>query len=227
MARAFAAPVVEEHAPSGAGLYAYVRGVEWDGFEFHLGVDTFAGVFPTHGGEANVWLMQPASVARDLLRAGGGRAQAWQRALERTVPGLAERVRAGTLTSSVRGAVGLPNHVRQATGAGWALVGDAAYHRDPITGHGMTDAFRDAELLATAAHEALLEPGRAVEAMAEYDWRRRSALEPSFRLARELGAFPRPDRFTELQRELSRVLEAEALELASMPVPGGTPLAVC
>ena len=227
MAKALAAPVVEEHAPSGACLYAYADGVDWDGFEFHLGVDTFAGVFPTHAGEANVWLMQPASVARDLLHAGARRSQAWQETLDRTVPALGERVRAGSRTTSVRGAVGLPNHVRQATGAGWALVGDAAYHRDPITGHGMTDSFRDAELLAHSAHEALLEPAREVEAMAGYEWRRRAALEPTFRLTRQLGAFPEPDRFTELQRELSRALEAEALELAALPVPGGVPVGVC
>jgi 2-polyprenyl-6-methoxyphenol hydroxylase-like FAD-dependent oxidoreductase len=30
------------------------------------------------------------------------------------------------------------------------LVGDAGYFKDPITAHGMTDALRDAELLAVA-----------------------------------------------------------------------------
>jgi molybdopterin/thiamine biosynthesis adenylyltransferase len=38
------------------------------------------------------------------------------------------------------------------------LVNDAGYHRDPITGHGITDAFRDAELLARALDVALREP---------------------------------------------------------------------
>jgi flavin-dependent dehydrogenase len=31
-----------------------------------------------------------------------------------------------------------------------ALVGDAGYYKDPITVHGITDALRDAELLARA-----------------------------------------------------------------------------
>ena len=43
-----------------------------------------------------------------------------------------------------------PGFVRQAAGAGWALVGDAGYFKDPITAHGITDALRDAELLARA-----------------------------------------------------------------------------
>ena len=46
--------------------------------------------------------------------------------------------------------VGRPGFLRRAHGPGWALVGDAGYFKDPITSHGITDALRDAELLATA-----------------------------------------------------------------------------
>ena len=41
--------------------------------------------------------------------------------------------------------------MRQAFGPGWALVGDAGYFKDPLTAHGISDALRDAELLANAA----------------------------------------------------------------------------
>ena len=44
----------------------------------------------------------------------------------------------------------LPGYLRRSWGNGWALVGDAGYFKDPITTHGMTDALRDAELLANA-----------------------------------------------------------------------------
>ena len=44
---------------------------------------------------------------------------------------------------------------RAYAGRGWALVGDAGYHKDPITGYGITDALRDAELLAEAAGAGL------------------------------------------------------------------------
>ncbi len=44
---------------------------------------------------------------------------------------------------------------RVAGGPGWALVGDAGYHKDPITAQGMSDAFRDAELLADAVDAGL------------------------------------------------------------------------
>jgi flavin-dependent dehydrogenase len=45
---------------------------------------------------------------------------------------------------------GREGFLRQPWGDGWALVGDAACFKDPITAHGMTDALRDAELLARA-----------------------------------------------------------------------------
>jgi flavin-dependent dehydrogenase len=40
--------------------------------------------------------------------------------------------------------------LRRAHGPGWALVGDAGYFKDPLTAHGITDALRDAQLLADA-----------------------------------------------------------------------------
>lgn len=44
---------------------------------------------------------------------------------------------------------------RTASGPGWALVGDAGNHKDPISAQGMTDALLDAELLAEALIDGL------------------------------------------------------------------------
>jgi flavin-dependent dehydrogenase len=220
------APVVESHAPSGACLYTYVGDVPWDGFEFHLGDRAFAGVFPTHFDEACVWLIRPERQADPVLSAGADRLAAWTAALQATVPGLARRVRAGSVTAPLRGAVRLPNHRRRATGRGWALVGDAGYHRDPITGHGMTDAFRDADLLAQAADSALRGPVHGVPALHDFEQERDRALADTFRLTRALADFPPHERFVELQAELGRALDAEARFLAArdllpaaLPVP--------
>ena len=54
----------------------------------------------------------------------------------------------------IHGWGGVPGFLRRSRGAGWALVGDAGYFKDPITTHGMTDAMRDAELLAGALLQA-------------------------------------------------------------------------
>jgi len=219
LARRVGAATTEQHPPSGALLYTYVGGVPWDGFQFHLGEGAFAGVFPTNAGEACVWLIRPTRLAEQVLGAGRHRLDAWAQALADTLPGLARTVATGTVTAPLRGAVGLPNHVRQAAGPGWALVGDAGYHRDPITGHGMTDAFRDAELLAEAVTLALADPAYEADAMAAYGRGRDAALAETFRLTRALGAFPPTARFVELQAELSRALDAEAQALAAVPMP--------
>src|SRR6266550_1485225 len=50
----------------------------------------------------------------------------------------------------VRGFGGHVGFIKRGTGPGWALVGDAGYFKDPLTAHGITDALRDAELLARA-----------------------------------------------------------------------------
>ena len=55
---------------------------------------------------------------------------------------------------TLRAFPGQPGWIRASAGPGWALVGDAAYFKDPITAHGITDALRDAELLARAVLEA-------------------------------------------------------------------------
>ncbi len=218
--------ILSSYAPSDTCLYTYVGGVPWEGFEFHLGPQAFAGVFPTHHGEAAVWLIRPGRWLDPVLAAGAGRTEALLAALQQSVPELGERVRAGQVTAPVRGSVSLPNHLRQATGPGWALVGDAGYHRDPISGHGLTDAFRDAELLAEAADRMLRNPVNEAVAMTAYGQQRDDAIRDTFRITRELAEFPHPRRFAELQRDLSKALDVEARQLAARPDPA-VALSVC
>lgn len=61
---------------------------------------------------------------------------------------------------------GVEGFLRQSWGPGWALVGDAGYFKDPITAHGISDALRDAELLARAVTEG------SDRALARYQARR-------------------------------------------------------
>jgi flavin-dependent dehydrogenase len=63
---------------------------------------------------------------------------------------LPEEIRGGRRETRVVGTADLPNFYRQPYGTGWALAGDAGYDRDLLTAQGISDAFRDAELLADA-----------------------------------------------------------------------------
>jgi flavin-dependent dehydrogenase len=107
------------------------------------------------------------------------------------VPELAERLAAGRREERFFGTADLPNFYRQSSGAGWALVGDAAFHRDPVTGQGISDAFDDAEAVAQAVHRGLAgaEPMESALArcQAERDIRTRSVWEYALKIA-SLGA---------------------------------------
>jgi flavin-dependent dehydrogenase len=217
MAEYFGAATLEKFTSSCGVFYTYVAGLGSDSYEFHIAPDAFAGVFPTHDDQACVWLIRPTPLLEPIRTAGSERIEAFVEQLELLVPDLGHRVRAGRATARLRGTADLPNYRRQAHGPGWALVGDAGYHRDPITGHGITDAFRDAELLATAIDQSLREPRLEGAAMASYQERRDAMARDVFDLTRALTAFPPPDRFVELQIQLSEALEREADQLASFP----------
>jgi flavin-dependent dehydrogenase len=121
----------------------------------------------------------------------GGVERAFTALFASAVPAFAERLRAATPVGNPRGWGGMPGYVRSSYGPGWVLVGDAGFFKDPVTAHGITDALRDAELVADQLVEALsggvpeaLAMGRyqatrdvlsrrliaATEAVAGYDW---------------------------------------------------------
>jgi 2-polyprenyl-6-methoxyphenol hydroxylase-like FAD-dependent oxidoreductase len=64
-------------------------------------------------------------------------------------PAFAQRLREAKRETRFAGA-SMPNYFRKPYGPGWGLVGDAGYLKDPITAHGILDAFRDAERCAGA-----------------------------------------------------------------------------
>ena len=214
IARAVGAGILDQRPPTGSLAYTYVARKDWQGLEFHLRERSFAGVFPTHHGEANVWVCVPDGAAR---LEGGDRARDFVDLLAVTSPALAERVAAGRITAPIRGAAGLPNHVLEPAGPGWALVGDAGYHRDPITGHGITDAFRDAELLARRVGQLFSGERSEADALAAYATERRRLLTPIFEVTCQLAEFPPLDRFIELQKHLGTLIDTEAEWLADLP----------
>lgn len=216
IARAVDAPVTDQRHANGACYYTYAAGLDFRGTEFHLGDGGFAGLFPTHCGEANVWVSVPSHRAA-LLRGNGERNQAFRDLVGEIAPALADRLVAGRQTAPVRGAAEMPNLLRQPVGDGWALVGDAAYFRDAVTGHGITDAFRDAEHLARTLGAVLAGSADERAAMAAYHARRDAMVTELFEITCALALFPPPERFAELQKQLSRCIESEALALAALP----------
>jgi len=226
IARSVGASVEAARHSDGAAHYAYYTGPSWPGIEFFVGDGAFAGVFPTNDGEACIWVCNPSSHAEAIRRSAASLPDAFDEMLVRAAPALAARLRSAQRTSTVRGALRLPNQVRRAFGPGWALVGDAGYHRDPITGHGISDAFRDAELLAVALDCALRGDVDDTTALAGYQRQRDRALREIFDISCALARYPPVVEFVALQKRLSRAIEVEAAGLAGRPLPGECRLAV-
>ena len=83
----------------------------------------------------------------------------------------ADRVRAARREARFVG-TSVRNYFRRPYGPGWALVGDAGYHKDPILALGISDAFRDAELLAQAVDAGLSGRAPLARTLADYERRR-------------------------------------------------------
>ena len=145
--------------------------------------------------------------------------EAFGQLLERSAPPLAERLRQARRTSPVQGMLRQPNQVRQAFGPGWALVGDAGYYRDATTAYGISDAFRDAELLAVALDQALRGAVEEPTALASYQQQRDQALAEIFEITCRLAAYPPVPTFIELQKQLSAAIDKQAAALAARPIP--------
>ena len=219
VARLVGAPITEAGRPGGAAQYAYYTGIPWAGIEFFVAERSFAGVFPTHHGQACIWVCTPSADAKAARRRTRSRVEAFDHLLERSAPELAERLGQARRTSPVQGMLRQPNQLRQAFGPGWALVGDAGYYRDAITAYGISDAFHHAELLAAALDQTL--GGRVEEttALAAYQQQRDQALREIFELTCRLAAYPPPPTFIELQKQLSAAIDTQAAALAARPAP--------
>jgi flavin-dependent dehydrogenase len=220
VARWVGAAINELRPADGAAQYAYYAGSRWTGIEFFAAGGSLAGVFPTHDGQACIWICNPSANAKAVRRRTGSRVEAFDQLLERSAPQLAERLRHARRTSPVHGMLRLPNQVRQAFGPGWALVGDAGYHRDAVTGYGISDAFRDAEFLAVALDQALGSGAEETTALALYQQQRDQALREIFEITCRLAAYPTVPTFIELQKQLSAAIDKEAAALAARPIPG-------
>jgi flavin-dependent dehydrogenase len=164
VARAVDAPAEIHQESRSCAYYAYWGGVPTDGVEFYRRRGRVILVFPTHDDQTCIYVGWPCDET-DAYRAD---VNAGYLATLDLAPDLARRVAAGRQAQAFKGTNKLPNYYRRAWGNGWALVGDAAYHRDPISGMGIGDAFLGARLLAETFDSAMQSTTPLVSALAGY-----------------------------------------------------------
>jgi 2-polyprenyl-6-methoxyphenol hydroxylase-like FAD-dependent oxidoreductase len=197
VARAVRPEQYHEKPPLLAAYYTYWSGLPMDGrFENYIRPDRGFAAWPTHDDLTLVIGGWPFAEFDANKRDIEGN---YLRMLE-VAPSFAERVRAATREARFVGAA-VPNYFRTPHGPGWALVGDAGYNKDFITAQGMHDAFRDAELCATALDQAFSGARPFDAAMGAYQATRDRQVLPMYELTTQLATLepPPPD----LQRLLA------------------------
>jgi 2-polyprenyl-6-methoxyphenol hydroxylase-like FAD-dependent oxidoreductase len=139
-------------------------------------------------------------------------------------PEFAERVHAATRESRFVGSAELPGYLRKPFGPGWALIGDAGYHKNPITAMGINDAFRDADLLTDALDDAFSGQRTYDEAMAAYQHARDRAALPVYEFTDDFAQLrPPPPELAQLLGAMQGNQEAMdgfvSVQAATLPAP--------
>jgi len=122
---------------------------------------------------------------------------------------ITDQVRQGKRESRIAGIVETPSFFRKPFGPGWALVGDAGYYKNPLSAQGITDGFRDAELLAEAIDAGLSGRQAIEDALAEYEQTRNQTVMPIYQYTNDRATLkPPPPEFVQLLMALPGNQEA-------------------
>jgi flavin-dependent dehydrogenase len=178
VARMVGAAIYQEKPTVACAYYTYWSGVSVGGVELYPRDRRMTIAFPTNDDLVCTFMGWPKEEFHDV-RADIERH--YLKTLE-LVPGLAERIRGGKRAGRFIGTADLPNFFRKPYGPGWALVGDAGHHKDPNGAYGISDAFRDAELLAEAVDSGFSGRQPLEDALREYERQRNELALPAFEL---------------------------------------------
>ncbi len=198
VARAVGAEQYNEKPKLMWAYYTYWSGLPVDGFETVVRPDRGWAALPTNDGLTMLvvgWPFAESMAYKADIEAN------YLKTLE-LAPDFADRVRGAQREERFSGG-SVPNFFRKPYGPGWALVGDAGYTKDPITAQGMSDAFRDAELCATALDDAFSGARSYEEAMSVYQRTRDAQVLPIYEFTTQLATLEAPP--MEMQQLLGAV----------------------
>jgi 2-polyprenyl-6-methoxyphenol hydroxylase-like FAD-dependent oxidoreductase len=188
VAKAVGAQEYDVKPPLATYYYSYFSGFEADDVEQYVRDHQGAAVFPTHDGLALIAAVWPSARFPEIRSDVEGHV----RKVHETAPSVADRLQRARREERWVGTAGVPNYFRKPYGPGWALVGDAAYAKDPITAQGISDAFIDAESLSEALDAALAGTRPFGEALAEHHARRDRRVKPMYDFTCELATLAPP-----------------------------------
>jgi 2-polyprenyl-6-methoxyphenol hydroxylase-like FAD-dependent oxidoreductase len=218
LAKAVDAERYQEMPQLQSGYYSYWSDLPVSGFETYVRGEHGRGfaAIPTHDGLTCVVAGWPFAEFEANRKDYEG---AYRRTLE-LVPEFAARLRAATRVSRLKAAGDLAGFFRRPFGPGWALVGDAGYHKDPITAFGITDAFRDAEAVTQALHDAFTGRRTFDDALSAWQRTRDQESLPVYGLTCEFARLQPPP--AEMQRLLGAVATSQEAMDDFVSVMAGT-----
>jgi len=188
VARLVGAPVYGQLGNASIAYYAYWKGFSADKLEIYFEPGRVVGAFPTHHQEALIFVQWSVSERGRFKSDVEGN----YLATVRSMPAVHHRLGGARRTSRIAGLAELPNLFRQPFGPGWALVGDAGHHKDPLVARGISDAWRDSQLLADALSGSWGEEHRLKAALRHYQEIRDHASIPVARLNARLARLDEP-----------------------------------
>lgn len=176
VARAVRSPIYNQHPTLTCGYYSYWESVPLRGGEMFSRGRRAIGAWPTNDHLTMIYVAWPAEEFKTFRSDVEGNYLATVRLA------LGERIDQGRRVERIVGSGEMPNCYRRPYGPGWALVGDAGYLKDPITGLGISDAFRDAELLSDALAAGFSGQRPMEAALVGYERQRNAASKPLYAL---------------------------------------------
>lgn len=188
VARAVQAPVYNEKPTLSVAYFAYFRTLSQNTVTLYVRENGTFGVFPTNDNQICIFVQFPYREFAEFRKDVHGN---FTRLLT-SVPEIAELLSNSQQVGNILASSDMPNFFRKPFGPGWALVGDAGYHKDPITGQGFTDAFFCADLLSEALDAAFSGRSSMEEALAGYEQQRNEHVMPLYEFTCQLASFEPP-----------------------------------
>ena len=161
VARHVGAKPVRDAGTFGCQFYGYWHGLPNAGTQIYIGGGQAVLAYPTHDEHHLVLVGWPharfAEVKQDIDRH-------FLTAVAQSAPAIRDYLTDTARTGRITGSGDLALYIRESSGPGWVLAGDAAVAKDPVTAQGIGDAFAQAQSLAERLPAALAAGPQAVDA---------------------------------------------------------------
>ena len=218
VAKAVGAPEYNANPPQINFYFSYFSGFDCGQIEQHAMGETAIVCLPTNDGLTLISGLWPSSRFEEIRADIDGN-------FGKLVAGsssVSDRMRSARQEEKWQGTAGVANYFRKPFGPGWALVGDAAYEKDPISAQGISDAMVEAEYLTQAIDAGLSGRQPLDEAMAEYELARNTRNAEIYQFTLANAKIVQPPAMMQLFRAMRA--NPEATDLLASVVAGSVPV---